>query len=381
MACKRFAKTMPDNSVLILFVSLTVAACVSRSASTAELAGYAKLRGDLTDVERTPSGTRGRYGVERVRLRSSTGLVASGWVYHPATSGGCHAAVLLQDGREENADVIARLPLEFGDVVVLSLDYPASMPSVLQLRDVIDRREQIQHAARQIPALFSLGAAYLRTRDDVDTARIAIAATSFAVPFATIAAAFDTTFRNVALVYGAGDLPTVIAANLALRPRFLRRPLAWIATRPFREFAPERFIARITPRPIAMVNGMDDPQMPVSAVRELYDAAREPKSIAWLRTGHLMPSDSALIRRLVDTAFALIPVLKQPAAPERCRSLGLGRSAPKLVGQLHKDAVCRAPQRRHARRVRRVVRAAVAEERDGAGCRLVRDEPVHPEAT
>ncbi len=152
----------------------------------------------------------------------------------------------------------------------------------------------------------------------MDERRIAIAATSFAVPFASIAAAFDTTFRNVALVYGAGDLPQVIAANLALRPRALRHPLAWMATRPFADVAPERFIGHVAPRPIVMVNGVDDPQMPVDAVEQLYDAAREPKSIVWLRTGHLMPTDSALIRSLVDTAFARIPVLNETAPAGRC---------------------------------------------------------------
>ncbi len=303
------------GSILSVVAAL---ACASPAATPKELADYRKLRGDLTAAERSPAGSRGRYGVERVRLASSTGLVATGWVYHPARPGGCHAAVLLQDGREENSDVIARLPPEFGDVVVLSLDYPAAMPSVLQLRDVLQNRARVQRASRQIPALFSLGAAFLRQREDVDSTRIAIAATSFAVPFATIAAAVDTSFRNVALIYGAGDLPTVIAANLTLRPRGLRRPLAWLATRPFVEFAPERFIGGITPRPVVMVNGSDDPQMPRSAVVRLYDAARAPKSIAWLRTGHLMPTDSALIRTLVDTAFARIPVLHEPDVPERC---------------------------------------------------------------
>ena len=52
-----------------------------------------------------------------------------------------------------------------------------------------------------------------------------------------------------------------------------------LATRPFAEFAPERDIGRIAPRPIVMVNGIDDPQMPRRAVESLYDAARQPKTL------------------------------------------------------------------------------------------------------
>ena len=67
-----------------------------------------------------------------------------------------------------------------------------------------------------------------------------------------------------------------------------------------------------------MVNGVDDAQMPVDAVQRLYDAAREPKSLVWLRTGHLMPTDSLLIRTLIDTAFARLPVLRDTTSVVRC---------------------------------------------------------------
>jgi fermentation-respiration switch protein FrsA (DUF1100 family) len=143
----------------------------------------------------------------------------------------------------------------------------------------------------------------------VDSTRLAIVATSFAVPFATIAAAVDERFRNVGLIYGAGDFARVLSANLTIRPRLLRAAVAWLATRPFVEFEPARFVDRIAPRPLVMINGIDDPQMPRDAVGALYAAARPPKSIIWLRTGHLMPTDSALIRALVDTALARLPIL------------------------------------------------------------------------
>ena len=301
-------------------VALSLAAgCAHGQATPSELQRYRDIRGALVAAESTALPSRGRYAAYRVRLRSSSGLVATGRLLRPAAArGGCHPAVLLQNGREEDSAVIGRLPAEFGDVVVLSLDYPQEIPYVMQLRDVVLHGERLQRAARQIPAIFSLGASYLAGRGDVDTTRIAMAATSFAVPFATIAAAVDERFRNVALIYGAGDLTSVVAANLAVRPRLIRRPAAWLATRPFAEFFPERFIARIAPRPIVMVNGIDDPQMPVGAVQRLYDAARSPKSIIWLRTGHLAPTDSALIRSLVDTAMARMPVLHGDPAAARC---------------------------------------------------------------
>ena len=292
----------------IIAVAGTVS-CSFGPAQRDELLAYTHNRGALARISSTMEPSRGRYQVYRLMLTSSTGVVARGILMQPTPDTGHLPAVLLEDGREENSGAIDRLPADFGDVVVLSLDYPPSVPTAISLSDALFHSDSLRTAAQRIPQVFSLGALYLAQRSDVDSARIAIAATSFAVPFATIAAAADTRFRNVALIYGAGDLSAVLAANLDTHPAWLRSPMAWLATRPFRSLSPERFIGAISPRPVVMVNGLDDPQMPAEAARELYNAAREPKTQVWLKTGHLMPTDSALIRSLVDTALRRLPVL------------------------------------------------------------------------
>jgi hypothetical protein len=303
----------------VAFVTLAGVTCATSPASHAELAAYRVRAGQLVTADTSPGRVRGAYALHRVRLVSSTGLTVTGQLLRPIAGPQCSAAILLQDGREENSGVIGRLPAEFGNVVVLSLDYPAATPWVLDVRDIMLHARRVRGALREIPAEFLLGASYLAQRGDVDTSRMGLAATSFAVPFATIAAAADTRFRDVALIYGAGDMPAVVAANLTTRPHWLRRPLAWLATRPFAAFAPERFIGFVAPRPIVFVNGVDDPQMPVVAVRRLFDAARAPKTSIWLRTGHLEPTDSALIRSLVDTAFSTMSVLRRAPDPVGCR--------------------------------------------------------------
>jgi hypothetical protein len=251
---------------------------------------------------------RGRYDLYRVRLRGG-GEIATGRLLVPRQREGPFPAVLLNDGRELNSEAVHYLPAEFGDVVVLSLDYPERIPYELNLRTLLLESAALKRELRTIPRLFSLGAAYLSQRTDVDGSRIAMAVTSFAVPFGVLAAADDRRFRNVGLIYGAGDLGAVLEANVSVRPRLLRSALAWWAEDTYAEFEPTRHVGKIAPRPLIMVNGIDDPQIPVRAVRALYDAARQPKALIWLRTGHLSPSDSVLIRALVDTTLARLPAL------------------------------------------------------------------------
>jgi hypothetical protein len=221
--------------------------------------------------------------------------------------------VLLNDGRELNSAALEYLPPEFGDVVVLSLDYPEAIPEEFDGLTMLLDSDRIGRELRRIPRLFSLGGAYLARRPDVNPARLALVVTSFAVPFGVLAAAEDPRFRNVGLIYGAGDLGRVLEANLSLEPRFLRSLAAGLAEHLYGELEPTRYVKAIAPRPLIMVNGRNDPQMPVDAVRALYDAAGEPKALVWLTTGHLMPSNRPLIRALVDTTLARLPVLQ----PER----------------------------------------------------------------
>jgi fermentation-respiration switch protein FrsA (DUF1100 family) len=151
--------------------------------------------------------------------------------------------------------------------------------------------------------------------------------TSFAVPFGVQAAAKDRRFRNVGLIYGAGDLGTVLEANLSIEPGLLRKLAVWLASELYYEFEPTQYVAAIAPRPLIMVNGRDDPQMPVRAVRALYTAARDPKALVWLTTGHLLPTDTALIRVLVDTTLARLPVLENVKRVRGREKVGAERGA------------------------------------------------------
>ncbi|HUF65346.1 MAG TPA: hypothetical protein VMM17_05160 [Gemmatimonadaceae bacterium] len=252
--------------------------------------------------------SRGRYDQYRVELQAA-GETVTGRLLRPRDAAGTMPAVLLNNGRELNSEAVKYLPAEFGDVVVLSLDFPEAIPYEISMRGFLLRSTQIREELRRIPRFFSIGGAYLAQRPDVDSSRLIMVMTSFAVPFGVAAAAQDERFRNVGLIYGAGDLARVFEANLDLRPRFLRPVMGWLVMQVYGEFEPTRFVARIAPRPVVMVNGRGDPQMPREAVQSLYDAAREPKTLIWLETGHLLPTNTQLIRALVDTMLDRLPAL------------------------------------------------------------------------
>ena len=58
---------------------------------------------------------------------------------------------------------------------------------------------------------------------------------------------------------------------------------------------PARYVARISPRPLLMVNGARDSLIPRANVDALYEAARQPKDILWVRSEHVQPDETELI--------------------------------------------------------------------------------------
>ena len=64
------------------------------------------------------------------------------------------------------------------------------------------------------------------------------------------------------------------------------------------QLAPERWAPRIAPRPVVMVNAIDDERMPRAAVESLYDRAAHPKELIWMSGRHIH-GDAPTIQRLV----------------------------------------------------------------------------------
>lgn len=290
---------------LHLLLAAFLAGCHGAGAppTPAALERFTRHVGRITEVEERPDpeGTL-------VTLTTSTGLEVRA-LLRALPGPGPFPAAVFADGRELGRHALTYLPGGL-DVVVASPDYPDEIPMEIDVGTYVRNVGTIVRAAERIPASFVALGTYLASRPDVDSTRMMLVTSSFAVPFAAIAGAMDPRFRNVAFIYGGADLARLLAANLEVRPALLRRPLATLLTWPLRRLEPARYVAGIAPRHVLIVAGEDDPQIPRASVQLLYHAARQPKQLIWLRTGHVMPWDTELVRALVDTTFHRLPILQ-----------------------------------------------------------------------
>jgi pimeloyl-ACP methyl ester carboxylesterase len=156
----------------------------------------------------------------------------------------------------------------------------------------------MRRALLDTPPATMLGVDYLRGLPEVDPDRIVLVGGSLGALVAPAVAATDERIAAVALLFGAGDLASVVEANLP-GPLLVRRPLAWIFSTLVSPMEPLKYIGRIAPRPVFMLNGTGDPRMPVRCSRFLHDAAGDPKTIRWIDAGHVSIRDVTFRERVM----------------------------------------------------------------------------------
>lgn len=284
-------------------VCLLLSACAITSPPVAPGAidRFMERRGELVYVDTVQIAE----GVKEVRLRSTSGLdfLARVTIPRPSTAPG-PGAVLT--GGFDTGRRAANLVPEGASAVVISPEYPEIALETEALADLERVRQlSLEHVARLLLCL-----EYLVSREDVDPDRLAIIGVSFGGFYAPAAAASDTRFQNVALMYAGADLSLLAGLQLEEEiPAPAATLVGEILALHLNPIEPIRWIGRIAPRPILFVNGLDDERIPRRSVTRLQRAAGSPIDRVWLPTGHLEPGARGLAQELVDTAFARLPVL------------------------------------------------------------------------
>ena len=129
----------------------------------------------------------------------------------------------------------------------------------------------------------------LERRPDIAPGRIYLWGGSFGAMVGSVVLAQEPRLRAGVLTLCGGNFPRLVAnpdvrAKLDIdRGRALLLPLASSLYRPF---DPIHYVDRIGPRPLLFQNASNDPIIPRECVEDIYDRARDPKTIRWYDATH-----------------------------------------------------------------------------------------------
>ena len=280
----------------------------------------AARRAHLLDAAVTTAPGDSLHRVDLVRLRSASGLEVELAVKRPIanTSGpgdsSRYPLVILLGGHRTGRNAVHLIEHTRGTVVA-ALSYPFDGNHRVKGLAIVREVPKIRRAILDTPPALLLALDYLAAQPYVDPRQIEAVGVSLGAPFVTIGGALDERIDRVWIVHGTGGIYTPLEFNLRRQvgSRVASVPIAALASLLISgpRLKPERWIPRIAPRRVVMINASDDARLPRQSIESLYRAALEPKEMIWVAGGHVR-SEAEAVRPLV--ALVLDRMLSAPLA-------------------------------------------------------------------
>jgi dienelactone hydrolase len=270
------------------------------------------LTPDVSSPE--PFGDGVRY---TLTLRNDRGIEVEAVLKVPAHAAPPYPAIVSLGGLHSGRHAIEHLG-NTGEFMVLAVDYPfRGKRDRLSTWQFVRQLPAMRRAVLDTPPATMLAIDYLLGRGDVDRSRVVLVGGSLGALFVPAAAAADDRATALAILFGAGDLGALAEATLDL-PGPIRRPAAWMLSTLVSPVEPLKYIGRVAPLPVFLLNGTEDPRMPEQCSVLLQQAARDPKTVRWMPVGHVSIRDPEF-RREVRGVFLdwLVEIEFLPAARAR----------------------------------------------------------------
>lgn len=310
--------------IQILLVLIAVAVLVVSHFATRDYTDRFREKHGMFQSARTDS-TEGDTFVARswITLTSTSGLkVACGVVvpHQPAgTLNRKYPAVIVLGGNATGKNAV-RYAFDIDDVVIVSPDYTYEPRRSYSVMEFLGDLPDIHGAILDMIPSVMLALDYLERRGDVDMSKVVMMGYSFGAPFVPIVMVNDARPAVAAMVYGGGDMESLIRHNVGRYENPFVAGLAGVLSGVLlRPLEPLRHVGRISPRPVLMINGSDDEQVPRSNVEMLYEAAGQPKKLVWLDSKHVNTRNIALTVKILQTLreeLEKLGTLKRRLPPE-----------------------------------------------------------------
>ncbi|MGD8407100.1 MAG: hypothetical protein PVF21_00660 [Thiohalophilus sp.] len=275
---------------------------------------FEQRRGILERVEVTRKWQTDISRYLDLTLHGSTGLQVKATIRRPLEIDEPRPAVILLGGYGTGRHA-AELVRESGDLVIASISYPYQGPDSIKGMEFIWHFDEIQQAILDTTPAVLLTLEYLLNREYVDTSRVELIGVSFGAFFVSVPAVMDERISRVWLVQGAADPRSIY--QYRMRDSISFGPIRALAARILGFFTateylkPERWVGRISPRPVVVINSHGDQSYPPASVAKLHASLREPFEIEWLQGEHITPGRKEVLKQLNDLVVKRIVTDKQ----------------------------------------------------------------------
>jgi len=255
---------------------------------------------DRIGAETRPYATDAHFVRSSLMLTHIDGTRVECGLLEPRERGPRRPGILVMAGREMGRRAVDHVT-GIKNVVVVAIDYGYEPRPSYTIRELIRDLPEVRRAALAVVPSARLALEYLRQRPDVDPTRIALLGYSFGAPLVPRIAAEDQGLAVAGMIYGGGNLRTLIAHNMRRSKGWLMSQFAGImASVLLRPLDPLHHAGDVAPTRLLMVNGSLDEVIPRKNAEALYRRALSPKKIIWLDSRHITAKNHELTRRITS---------------------------------------------------------------------------------
>ncbi len=270
---------------------------------------FIQRKGSIERVEVTRKWQADGSRYQNLTLYSSSGLEVEVMVRRPPDIDTPRPLVILLGGYGTGRRA-AQLVTNPQDLVIASLSYPYHGARDINGISLLWNLDDIQQAILDTSPAVLLTLDYLAQQPYIETGQMELIGVSFGAFLVSIPGAMDQRFSRVWLVQGAGDPQAVYEYRLRNKISFepvrvmVARLLGFITATDY--LKPERWVGKISPRPVRVINSRHDQAFPAITVAALHASLREPYELEWLEGEHVTPGRKKVLQQISDRIVSTI---------------------------------------------------------------------------
>jgi hypothetical protein len=271
---------------------------------------FQSVRGVHTNIDIQQYASDAHTNKFLLRISTDNDFCVNAGLLAPSDSSRKYPAIILLGGKATGKYAI-NYALGIDHIIILALDYPYEPRESYTVWTIISDVPSVRKALFDMVPSAILGVDYLFSRRDVDTTKLIILGYSFGAPFVPVIVAHDRRAEVAAMVYGGGELTSLIRHNVARYNSFwLSEFVGRLGGMLLHPLEPMKYADKISPTHLLMINGENDEQIPRYNTELFFNAAKEPKKLIWLKSQHVRPDNVDLTRRIIATLITELKEMK-----------------------------------------------------------------------
>jgi len=271
--------------------------------------GYETRKGLVKSANVTRSWMEGDSDYHEIDLISTSGLKVEITVRIPSGNTTALPVAILLGGVGTGRDGCRIIP-RIKNAICVSLSYPYYGKKHLDTLGFLKNIRAIQQTVMDTPPAMMLTLDYVLSQPYSDTQQVELLGVSFGSYFVSIPAVYNQKVTRIWMAHGAAEPHKSMGHNYARdsKFKFLSNIIAyWAGYAIGAQYVdPEKWVGRVSPRPVIMINAENDKTFPHSSVAALHNAAKQPKEIIWTKGVHIAPSRTEVVEQLTNIVLSRI---------------------------------------------------------------------------